>query len=113
LKFKFLQGNFHGASKTKREIEIFVYSVKFFKNILNQNQYHRIMEISIYFSYCFVSLDSKLYKVDESSEKPSLIQSSVTTPQELINQGWRLAHAIKTAQSAQMESFNFLLVFEK
>jgi len=71
------------------------------------------MEISIYFTYSFVSTDSKLYKVDESSGSPSLIHSSETTPQALINDGWRLAHAIKTAQSAQMESFNFLLVFEK
>jgi hypothetical protein len=31
----------------------------------------------------------------------------------MIKDGWRLAHAIKTAQSAQLESFNFLHIFEK
>lgn len=71
------------------------------------------MEVSMYFSYSFVSLESKLYKVDESSGSPHLIPESVTTPQQLIQEGWKLAHAIKTAQSAQMESFNFLLIFEK
>jgi hypothetical protein len=31
----------------------------------------------------------------------------------MISNGWRLSHAIKTSQSAQLESFNFLLIFEK
>jgi hypothetical protein len=31
----------------------------------------------------------------------------------MLQKGWKLAHAIKTAGSAQLESFNFLLIFEK
>jgi hypothetical protein len=40
-------------------------------------------------------------------------ETSATTVKELTKKGWRLSHAVKTSQSAQLESFNFLLVFEK
>ena len=71
------------------------------------------MDIQIYFSYSFVSVDSIMYKVNDDGENQNLDESSATTLAKLNKDGWRLAHAIKTAQSAQLDSFNFLLIFEK
>ncbi|MDA9362242.1 hypothetical protein N9R28_00920 [Flavobacteriaceae bacterium] len=71
------------------------------------------MQIEVYFSYSFVSPNSTIYKVKDSSIKPSIIETSATTLKDLTKKGWRLGHAIKTSQSAQLESFNFLLVLEK
>ena len=71
------------------------------------------MEIAIYFCYSFVSPTSEIHKIDESTGTPEVDYSSVTNTQEMLRNGWKLAHAIKTAGSAQLESFNFLLIFEK
>jgi hypothetical protein len=71
------------------------------------------MEISIYFSHSFVNENSNIYKIVGQGAAAQLDESTKSTPIQLIQQGWRLTHAIKTAQSAQLESFNFLLIFEK
>ncbi len=71
------------------------------------------MDVQIYFSYSFVSTESKMYKVNDNLNPPQIDDTTETTAKALIDQGWRLAHAIKTSQSAQLESFNFLLIFEK
>ena len=54
-----------------------------------------------------------MYKVNDNLNPPQIDDTTETTAKALIDQGWRLAHAIKTSQSAQLESFNFLLIFEK
>jgi len=71
------------------------------------------MQIEVYFSYSFVSPNSTIYKVKDSTYKPEIIESSSTTVKDVLSKGWRLSHAIKTSQSAQLESFNFILIFEK
>jgi len=71
------------------------------------------MQIEIYFSHSFVSVNSTMYKIKDSSYKPEIIQSSAKKVKDMIDKGWKLSHAIKTSQSAQLESFNFLLIFEK
>jgi len=71
------------------------------------------MQISIFFCYSFVSPQSKILKVEDNNGSPFLLEDSATTVESVINDGWRLSHAIKTSQSAQLESFNFLLIFEK
>lgn len=71
------------------------------------------MNIAIYFCHSFVSPTSEIHKIDETSGSPQVDYSTSTTTQEMLNKGWKLAHAIKTAGSAQLESFNFLLIFEK
>ena len=71
------------------------------------------MEISIYFSHSFVNENSPIHKIAGQGNAAFVDESTETTALEMIRSGWRLSHAIKTAQSAQLESFNFLLVFEK
>jgi hypothetical protein len=71
------------------------------------------MQIEVYFSHSFVSVNSTIYKVKDSPYKPQIIESSAKKVKDMIDDGWKLSHAIKTAQSAQLESFNFLLIFEK
>ena len=71
------------------------------------------MEISIYFSHSFVNENSPIHKIAGQGALAYVDENTVTTTLNMIKQGWKLAHAIKTAQSAQLESFNFLLVFEK
>lgn len=71
------------------------------------------MEISIYFCHSFVSPQSSIHKISEASGSPEVDYASSTTAEEMLQKGWKLAHAIKTAGSAQLESFNFLLIFEK
>lgn len=71
------------------------------------------MKIEVYFCHSFVSVDSTMYKVKDNAYKPQIVESSAKKVKDMINEGWRLSHAIKTAQSAQLESFNFLLIFEK
>lgn len=71
------------------------------------------MEIAIYFCHSFVSPKSKIHKIDESTGSPEVDYSSATNTENMLQNGWKLAHAIKTAGSAQLESFNFLLIFEK
>lgn len=70
------------------------------------------MKIEVYFSHSFVSPKSSIYKV-KPGLYPTIIQESETDTEALIKAGWSLRHAIKTSQSAQLESFNFLLIFEK
>jgi hypothetical protein len=70
------------------------------------------MKIEIYFSHSLVNVDSEIHKI-KGSYKPAIDADSKTTVNKMCKDGWRLAHAIKTSQSAQFESFNFLLIFEK
>lgn len=71
------------------------------------------MEISIYFSHSFVNENSPIHKINGQGSGAYVDESTETTASKMINQGWKLSHAIKTSQSAQLESFNFLLIFEK
>lgn len=71
------------------------------------------MEIAIYFSHSFVNENSPISKISGQGEYALVNGKTETTTLAMIKDGWRLAHAIKTAQSAQLESFNFLLIFEK
>lgn len=71
------------------------------------------MEIAIYFSLSFVSIQSKIYRIDDSTGTAEIDYSTATTTEDMVQNGWKLAHAVKTAGSAQLDSFNFLLIFEK
>jgi hypothetical protein len=71
------------------------------------------MEITIYFSHSFVNETSPIYKIKGNGILANIDESTTTTALDMINNGWRLTNAIKTSQSAQLESFNFLLIFEK
>ena len=71
------------------------------------------MEISIYFSHSFVNELSPIHKIDGQGSSAFVDENTQTNTLEMIKKGWRLTHAIKTAQSAQLESFNFLLIFER
>jgi hypothetical protein len=71
------------------------------------------MEITIYFSHSFVNESSPIYKITGNDALASVNEKTTTTALDMIKTGWRLSHAIKTSQSAQLESFNFLLIFEK
>jgi hypothetical protein len=71
------------------------------------------MDITIYFSHSFVNEKSPIHKVVGQGESAFIDETTETTAHALIQQGWTLAHAVKTSQSAQLESFNFLLIFEK
>ena len=71
------------------------------------------MQIEIYFTHSFVNETSEISKIKVSSLGTDLDDSTTTTAKKMYENGWRLSHAIKTAQSAQLESFNFLLIFEK
>ena len=70
------------------------------------------MEIEIYFSYSFLNSDSPIQKI-KGQGASAFVEESTTTANEMYKKGWKLVHAVKTSQSAQLESFNFLLVFEK
>ena len=70
------------------------------------------MEIEIYFSYSFLNADSPIHKIKGQGELAA-VEESTTTASKMDKKGWKLVHAVKTSQSAQLESFNFLLVFEK
>tara|TARA_B110000977_G_scaffold175977_1_gene231181 strand:- start:138 stop:353 length:216 start_codon:yes stop_codon:yes gene_type:complete len=71
------------------------------------------MKVSIYFCHSFVSPSSEIYKIDESSGSANVDHSTKTTTENLLQDGWKLSHAIKTSGSAQFDAFNFLLIFEK
>lgn len=71
------------------------------------------MEITIYFSHSFVNESSPIYKITGSGSLAYVNEKTSTTALDMIKNGWRLSHAVKTSQSAQLESFNFLLIFEK
>ena len=64
-------------------------------------------------SYLF---EDKIYYYtfeNQLSTRININEKTTTTALDMIKTGWRLSHAIKTSQSAQLESFNFLLIFEK
>ena len=71
------------------------------------------MDIEIFFAYSFTNNTSPIYKINGQGNSASVDQSSETNVKSMYDNGWKLAHAIKTSQSAQFESFNFLLIFEK
>ncbi len=71
------------------------------------------MQIEIYFSHSFINESSEIYKIEGQDANANVDYSTKTTAVKLYKEGWKLAHAIKTSQSAQLESFNFLLIFEK
>jgi|TARA_Y100000310_G_scaffold275706_1_gene292388 hypothetical protein len=71
------------------------------------------MKVDIYFTHSFVNVDSPIMKIKGQGSAADTSASTKTTTKEMYEKGWRLAHAVKTAQSAQLESFNFLLIFEK
>lgn len=71
------------------------------------------MQIEIYFSHSFVNETSEISKIQGQGLTAMVDDSTTTTAKKMYENGWKLAHAIKTAQSAQLESFNFLLIFEK
>jgi hypothetical protein len=71
------------------------------------------MEISIFFSHSFVNENSPIHKISGQGSLAYVDENTQTTAYAMISNGWRLSHAIKTSQSAQLESFNFLLIFEK
>ena len=68
------------------------------------------MQIEIYFSHSFVNVNSEIYKIKDDE---NFDEKSTTSAKKMYAKGWKLTHAIKTSQSAQLESFNFLLIFEK
>ena len=77
------------------------------------------MQIEIYYSNCFINETSEISKIKEEDVYdievlvPVLDPSTTTTVKKMYENGWKLSNAIKTAQSAQMKDFNFLLIFEK
>jgi len=70
------------------------------------------MQIEIYFSYSFLNTESPIQKIIGQGSV-SAVDDKKTTTKAMYKKGWKLTHAIKTSQSAQLESFNFLLIFEK
>jgi len=71
------------------------------------------MKIEVYFSHSFLNDQSEIYKIKGQGSTASIDSTTTITVSQMYLDGWRLAHAIKTSQSAQLESFNFLLIFEK
>jgi len=71
------------------------------------------MQIDIYFSHSFVNETSEISKIKGQGAAADVDHSTTTTAKKMYESGWKLSHAIKTAQSAQLESFNFHLIFEK
>ena len=71
------------------------------------------MEIEIYFSHSFINESSEIYKIKGQDANANVDYSTTTTAVKLYKEGWKLAQAIKTSQSSQLESFNSVLIFEK
>jgi len=65
----------------------------------------------VYFSHSFVSEKSKLYLINSPSNQ--IIESSSTNAEKLYSEGFRIIDIDKTGQSAQLESFNFVIRFSK
>ena len=71
------------------------------------------MEINIYFATSFTNETANIAKISGEGASAQIDRSTITTTKAMYEEGWRLTHAIKTAGSAQLESFNFLLIFER
>jgi len=65
----------------------------------------------VYFSHSFVSEKSKLYLINSLNNK--IIEGSLTSAENLYSDGFRIVDIDKTGQSAQLESFNFIIRFSK
>ena len=65
----------------------------------------------VYFSHSFVSEKSKLYLINSPSNQ--IIESSSTNALKLYSEGFRIIDIDKTGQSAQLDSFNFVIRFSK
>lgn len=70
------------------------------------------MLVEIYFCRSLVNIESQLCKI-QGQESDAVLVDTQHTVSSMYSDGWKLAHAVKTAGSAQLESFNFLLIFEK
>jgi len=71
------------------------------------------MRVEIYFSHSFLNEQSSIFKIQGRNEYADIDESTETTASNMYANGWMLKHAIKTSGSAQLEDFNFLLIFEK
>ena len=65
-----------------------------------------ILAILIRLKYNFIHYNP-FPKVESSTIKEFILETK-TSAKKMYSKGWRLAHAIKTSQSAQLDSFNFL-----
>lgn len=65
----------------------------------------------VYFSHSFVSERSDLYLIHSLNNQ--IIESSLTNAEKLYSEGFRIIDIDKTGQSAQLESFNFIIRFSK
>ena len=70
------------------------------------------MNIQMFFCRSFVNPDSPLSKIEGQGDAAQLVDTDKSYAS-LAADGWKLAHAIKTSGSAQLNAFNFLLIFEK
>jgi hypothetical protein len=71
------------------------------------------MKIDVYFTHSFLNDESEMYKIKGQGDSAEIDYTTKITVSQMYKDGWKLAHAVKTSQSAQLESFNFLLIFEK
>lgn len=71
------------------------------------------MEITIYFATSFTNENANIAKIAGEGASATIDRSTITTTKAMYDDGWKLTHAIKTSGSAQLESFNFLLIFER
>ena len=65
----------------------------------------------IYFSYSFVSNKSDLFLIDSTNN--NILENSLTCAEKLYSQGFKIVDIDKTSQSAQLESFNFVIRFSR
>jgi len=65
----------------------------------------------VYFSYSFVSEDSDIYMIDSDNNR--ILEESKTTANKLYSEGFIIEDIDKTGQSAQLDSFNFVIRFSK
>ena len=65
----------------------------------------------VYFSYSFVSEDSYIYMIDSDNNR--ILEESKTTANKLYSEGFIIEDIDKTGQSAQLDSFNFVIRFSK
>ena len=71
------------------------------------------MQIEVYFTHSFLNNESEMCKIKGQGDSAEMDYTTKITVSQMYKDGWKLAHAVKTSQSAQLESFNFLLIFEK
>ena len=87
------------------------------KWLRNQNFYEfpnedQVVNIQMFFCRSFVNPESPLSKIEGQGDAAELVDTTHTYAS-LAAEGWNLAHAIKTSGSAQLNAFNFLLIFQK